>query len=160
MSIITLRFVVFIVITACVYYSFPKKQYQWVVLLAASWIFYLAAGVRYAVYLLFTSLTSYFAALWIDRTLSESKALLKINKETWDREQKKTQKETTAKRTHRILTLVLLLNFGVLFLLKYIPSILSASGSLFGFSGATLRFVLPLGISFYTFQAMGYVIDL
>ena len=159
MNFISLRFVAFIVITACIYFAFPKKKYQWVVLLAASWVFYLAAGVRYAFYLLFTSLTSYYAALRIDQALSESKALLKANKETWDREQKKDQKETTARKTHRILALVLVLNFGVLFLLKYIPSILSASGNLFGFSGVTLRFVLPLGISFYTFQAMGYVID-
>ena len=159
MNFISFRFVAFIVITACIYFAFPKKKYQWVVLLAASWVFYLAAGVRYAFYLLFTSLTSYYAALRIDQALSESKALLKANKETWDREQKKAQKETTARKTHRILALILVLNFGVLFLLKYIPSILAASGNLFGFSGVTLRFVLPLGISFYTFQAMGYVID-
>ena len=159
MNFISFRFVAFIVITACIYFAFPKKKYQWVVLLAASWVFYLAAGVRYAFYLLFTSLTSYYAALRIDQALSESKAVLKANKETWDREQKKAQKETTARKTHRILALVLVLNFGVLFLLKYIPSILAASGNLFGFSGVTLRFVLPLGISFYTFQAMGYVID-
>ena len=137
----------------------PKKKYQWLVLLAASWIFYLAAGVKYGCYLLFTSLTSYLVALWIDRTLAESKARLKANKEVWGREQKKAQKEITVRKTHRMLALVLMLNFGVLFFLKYFPTFLSASGNLFGFSALTLRFVLPLGISFYTFQAMGYVID-
>ena len=159
MNFISFQFAAFLVITACVYYAFPKKKYQWIVLLTASWVFYLAAGVRYAFYLLFTSLTSYFAALWIDRTLAESKARLKANKETWDREQKKAQKEITGRKTHRMLALVLVLNFGVLFFLKYVPTFLPAAGNLFGFSDLTLRIVLPLGISFYTFQAMGYVID-
>ena len=111
MNFISLRFVAFIVITACIYFAFPKKKNQWVVLLAASWVFYLAAGVQYAFYLLLTALTSYYAALRIDQALSESKALLKANKETWDREQKKAQKEITARKTHRILVLVLVLNF-------------------------------------------------
>lgn len=159
MNFISFRFAAFIVITACIYYAFPQKKYQWVILLAASWVFYLATGVKYGVYLLFTSLTSYLAALWIDRTLTESKARLKANKEIWDKEQKKAQKEITVRKTHRMLALVLVLNFGVLFFLKYFPTFAFACGNLFGFSDLTFRFILPLGISFYTFQAMGYVID-
>ena len=46
MNFISFQFAAFLVITACVYYAFPKKKYQWIVLLTASWVFYLAAGVR------------------------------------------------------------------------------------------------------------------
>lgn len=159
MSFISLRFVIFITVTALVYYLFPVKKYQWVVLLAASYVFYAFTGLKYAAYILFTTLTTYGAARWIDAMQARGKQTVQENREQWDKAQRKAFKERTAKKSRRIAALALLLNFGVLFVLKYLPPLFSEAQNLFGFSGPTLSLVLPLGISFYTFQAMGYVID-
>ena len=54
---------------------------------------------------------------------------------------------------------VLLLNFGVLAVLKYLNPVMAWGASLTGKNAPALGLVLPLGISFYTFQSMGYLID-
>ena len=159
MSFISSKFLIFMVLTAAVYFLFPVKKYQWTVLLAASYVFYLFSGWQYLAYILLTTGTSWAAAKRMEAINSASKAVIKEHRDTWDKEQKKLYKEETARKTRIFLVLTLLFNFGLLFVLKYAGPVLSAVGPRFGFSEITLRWVLPLGISFYTFQAMGYVID-
>ena len=159
MSFISLRFAIFITITAVVYFTFPVKKYQWTVLLAASYVFYAFSNLRYFVFILFTTTTSYLLGIRIERIRSAAKQILAENKLSWDKGQKKSFKAQTEKRTHRVMILALVMNFGILFVLKYMPPLLPAMANLFGFSEPTLKWLLPLGISFYTFQAMGYVID-
>ena len=159
MSFISGQFAVFVTLTVAVYYLFPVKKYQWIVLLAASYVFYFFAGWKYFTYILITTLTSWGAAVRIDHVNASSKAVLKEHKESWEKEQKKAYKEKTSRKTKRILVLTLVLNFGILFVLKYAGPVTSRIGNRFAFSATTLKWVLPLGISFYTFQAMGYVID-
>ena len=43
-------------LTAVVYFLFPVKKYQWTVLLAASYVFYLIAGYKYAAFIVITTL--------------------------------------------------------------------------------------------------------
>lgn len=159
MNLISLRFVVFLAATALVYYLFPVKKYQWVVLLAASYVFYAFTGLKYAAYILFTTLTSYGATRWMAAVQSAAKAKIAENKEIWDKAQRKAYRQQQDRKAKRIAALALLLNFGVLLVLKYLPPIFSAANGSFGLSLPTLSLVLPLGISFYTFQTMGYVID-
>ena len=159
MSLISGRFALFIIITVFLYYALPQKKFQWIILLAASYVFYLFSGWRNFAYILITTATSWGSAVLIDRTNTASKAVLRENRESWDKEQKKAFKAKTGKKTRRILFLTLVLNFGILFLLKYSVVLAGATENLFGLSPATVKWILPLGISFYTFQAMGYVID-
>ncbi len=159
MSLISGQFALFLIITLAAYYLFPVKQYRWTVLLAASVVFFLFSGPKYLFYLLFTAATSWTAARGMERRNLRTKATVREHRDEWDKEQKKAFKAREGKKTQRILVLTLLLNFGLLFALKYVPFFAGAAGARFGFSPVTLRWVLPLGISFYTFQAMGYVID-
>ena len=159
MSFISLRFLIFLLVVVLVYYAIPWKKYQWVVLLAASYLFYLLTQWRSFAYILVTTLSTYGAARWMDYIQAQAKAVLKENKQVWDKEQKKAFKAQTEKRTHRILVLGLVFNFGILFLLKFGMPLARTAGGLFGFSAPTLRILLPLGISFYTFQSMGYLVD-
>lgn len=159
MSIISFRFAFFLTITAIAYFIFPIKQYQWTVLLAASYVFYAFSNVKFFLFILLTTLTSYYAARLMDNIKEQQKKILAENKQIWDREQKKSYKSENEKHIRRIMIITLLFNFGILFLLKYMPTLIEKSGNLFGFSAPTMRLLLPLGISFYTFQAMGYVID-
>lgn len=64
-----------------------------------------------------------------------------------------------AGRKRLVVLAVCLLAFGQLFVLKYLGFTLEAFARLFGREGFTLELVLPLGLSFFTFQAVGYVVD-
>jgi len=141
MSFISMEFLLFVLAAAFVYYIIPAR-YQWMILLAFSYIFYAAAGIKLLFFLLFTTLTTYGTARWIDS----------VNISVTDKKEKKSSKR-------RILILGLLLNFGMLGLLKYSNFAISNFNSLFQKNFALLNFALPLGISFYTFQSMGYLID-
>ena len=160
----SLNFIFFVLATMLVYFLFPAKKYKWTVLLAASVFFYAVAGYKFAAFILFTSLTTYLIGLWIENVSVASKALLKAKKTDWDREQKKAYKNRIKIQKRLIMTLALVINFGILAFLKYynffagsLNDMLGAFG--IGFSAPTLTLFLPLGISFYTFQSMGYIID-
>ena len=160
---ISLQFLIFVVAAVAAYFLFPVKEKKWTVLLAASWIFYLFAGLRCAALLLFTTLSTYLSALWMERISEASKDYIKRHREL-GREEKKACKTAARAKKRRVLALTLAVNFGILAFLKYYNSfagalngLAGASGS--GFSAPALRLILPLGISFYTFQSMGYLID-
>lgn len=164
MSYTTLKFLVFVAVVLLVYFSFPVKKYQWTVLLASSYWFYLLTGYRYAAYILFTTGTTYLSALWLDDIARKSKRILDENKKSWDRDQKKAFKAGIKQKKQVIATLTLVVNFGILLFLKYFNFFAGSLNDLLGgfgigFSVPTLKLILPLGISFYTFQSMGYVID-
>ena len=164
MSYTSLKFAVFVCISAAAYFMFPIKKQKWIVLLAASYVFYLMAGYRYAAYILVTTLTTYLCAVAMGDISEKSKAVLGENKTLWDREQKKEYKAKIKQQKKRLLTLVLVLNLGILGFLKYFNFFAGSLNDVLGglglqFSVPTLRLILPLGISFYTFQSMGYVMD-
>lgn len=164
MSYTTLKFLFFVAVVFAAYFLFPVKKYKWTVLLAASYYFYLLTGYKYAAYILFTTATTYFGALWMDRIAQRAKLTLEENKKLWDRDQKKTFKAGIKKRRQAIATATVVVNLGILGFLKYYNFFAGSLNDVLGgfgvsFSVPTLQLILPLGISFYTFQSMGYVID-
>ena len=164
LSYTSLAFFLFVLVTAGVYFLFPEKKYQWTVLLFASYVFYLFAGYRYAAFILLTTASTWLCALAIDRIAQASAAELKAHKGDWDREQKKAFKAQTRQKKLRIAAADAVLNLGILAFLKYYNFFAGSLSELLGFVGApfslpTLRLFLPLGISFYTFQSVGYVVD-
>lgn len=164
MAYTTIPFLIFTVITALVYFAFSGKKYQWTVLLAASYFFYLWANWRFVAFILVTTATIYFSALQMQKIGASGKETVALHKKEWDREQKKQYKETIKKKRRRILVFALVLNFGILAFLKYFNFFAGSLNGLFGMFGRpdmipALKLFLPLGISFYTFQSTGYVID-
>lgn len=138
--------------TILVYFLFPKKwaEYKWTVLLVASYVFYLMAGPQYAGFILFTTLSTYLTAIWMDKTSRVSKEYLREHKGDLSREEKKQHKERTKRQKKLMLAGALILNFGILAFMKYAKVL---------FLGGTGDLLVILGISFYTFQSMGYLID-
>lgn len=163
MSYTTLEFFLFVGLTLLAYFIFPAKKYKWVVLLLASYTFYLFAGYRYAFFIVFTTLSTYAVALWLDKISKTSKLTIKSQGKEWSREEKKAYKNKTKIKKRLVMTLALVVNFGILAFLKYYNFFAGSLNSLLGFtenSGLPIfSLVLPLGISFYTFQSMGYIID-
>lgn len=146
MELISLKYAIFVIALLVLYYCFPKK-YRWYVLLAGSMAYYVIICKWYVLFIIFTICTTYGSTIWIDKLLKEQNAIVKSHKEDWDRQTRKEYKEKGRKKRVAVMLFALLCNFGILAFLKYIP-----------YAGE-LGLLLPLGISFYTFQSMGYVMD-
>ena len=162
MTFTSLLFALFAGITIIIYFLFPLKKYQWTVLLFASYFFYVYNSYKYTVFILFTTLTIYYAAVCIDKVSAETKQKVKSMKGVWSSEEKKAYKQGAEKSKKRILAAALLTNFGILFVIKYLNFLAGGLMHLLGHSSGDAKIIsllLPLGISFYTFQATGYLID-
>lgn len=162
MTYTSLLFALFACITIIIYFTFPRREYRWSVLLAASYFFYIYNSYRYTAFILFTTVTIYLAGRWLSDISEKASAELKANKGIWDRDEKKAFKKSVETKKKRLLAATLVLNFGILFVIKYLNFL---AGGLMHLMGAPahdaqiISIILPLGISFYTFQATGYLID-
>ena len=116
-----------------------NNKYRWIILVVASYFFYMCSGPRYALIILAVTITSFFSAL-------------KIENAGGNREKK------------AILGISVFACMGALFFFKYFNFFSRSASSVFMMLGIehepiTLNVILPVGISFYTFQTMSYVID-
>lgn len=157
------QFLGFLAVLFVLYYIIPK-QMQWGLLLAASYFFYWMAGPDYLIYILATTLTVYYAALKIEQNEQRQRAYLKIHKTELSKEEKRSYKHEQKRIRLRWLISCLLLNLGILAVVKYTNFIISNVNSILVALDrpGQLSFVdlaLPLGISFYTFQSIGYLVD-
>ena len=145
------------------YYLIPKK-WQWPFLLVVSYLFYFKAGHSYVIYIAVTTVVTWFAARKIGDLGAQKSAWLKEHKKTADKEEKKAYKAAMGKKQKGFFLIALFVDLGLLIVMKYtnfmienINGICKAIGQ-----GEPLSFwniALPLGISFYTFMAVSYLID-
>ena len=155
-----MQFVMFLVLAVAVYYLTPKR-YRWVTLLVVNYVFYYFAGVKYFVYLLATTISTYIATTKLGNMAAENKAAYNAVKAELDRD---AWKADFTKKKRRVLVPTLVFNFGILAVLKYSGFVSENLNALFAKISAPVElpvfhFLLPLGISFYTFQTMSYTID-
>ncbi|MBO5279188.1 MAG: MBOAT family protein [Lachnospiraceae bacterium] len=155
-------FIGFLTILFLLYYSVPKK-YQWKLLLMASYIFYAFAGAKFLLYIAATTITTWYAALRIERIRQECTDYRKLHKAEMTKEEKKSHKQAEKKQERVWLLFCLFFNFGILAVVKYTNFAIANINYFLNMAGkAQLNFfslALPMGISFYTFQSMGYLID-
>lgn len=157
------EFIGFFALLLVLYYLIPKK-WQWVLLLLASCLFYYAANPKFLFYILATTVLTYTTARIIERNLVGQREYLKEHKAELGREEKKAYKQQQVKIRRRQLGLCVVLVLGILAATKYTNFFIANINGVLGVFGRTrqLSFVnllFPLGISFYTFQAIGYLID-
>ena len=131
-------YAIFLPIVFFLYWGLPHR-YRWGLLLVASYYFYMSWNPQYIVLIFGTTVVSYLAALLVERC-----------------------KSTRGKKI--ILSLATFICLGVLFWFKYFNFMLAAfvevcSQIAIELHPITLNVLLPVGISFYTFQTLGYVID-
>lgn len=157
------EFIGFFVLLLVLYYIIPKK-WQWGLLLAASYLFYFAAKPVYLIYISATTVLTYATARIIERNLVRQRMYLQEHKEKLGREEKKEYKNGQKMIRRRWLILGLILVLGILGVSKYTNFLISNINNVLNIFGQTrhisfVNVILPLGISFYTFQAVGYMID-
>lgn len=163
MSITSLSFIIFVFCTVVVYYLVPKR-FQWCVLLFFSALFYLSTGWKNSIFVLVTSVTIYAAAIRMQHITTVQKNYLKENKASLSAEEKKAYKVKKKTARKHVMLCALLFNLGILAVFKYFHFALEQLNSIIGlFNGKRIddvySFIVPLGISFYTFQSVGYLLD-
>ena len=161
MSFVNTEFFVFIAIAVILYYIMPKKL-QWIWLLILSYVYYLSFNVKAVVFILVTTLSTYCAGRLIEQIENRGKVYLEANKENFDREAKKAAKKRIKNRKKAVMLGTLVLNFGILAFVKYANFFIENLNEIMGKGEngfGLLSILVPIGISFYTFQTMSYIID-
>jgi len=134
----SLAFAVFLPIVFFVYWALPQK-YRWVVLLVSSYYFYMSWNVKYVVLILFTTGVSYAGAVLIEKFQEKSvKRMLLIG---------------AVGASLLVLFFFKYFDFAQNTLIRFLQSFAIE------LHPVTLALMLPVGISFYTFQTLSYVID-
>ena len=163
---ISYEFILFLLVLFAVYYVIPKR-FQWILLLIANFLFYYSAGAFYPLFILATSVTVWFAGVCIDRQEGQwqsYQAEIKAGKiEKPSRDEKKAVKAKIGGKKKRIMLVCLFFNLGILAVLKYTNFVIDNVNTVLDAAGRTelpyVDLILPLGISFYTFQAVAYLLD-
>ena len=159
MAFTSISFLAFIAALTLVYYLIPKR-FQWCLLLLASYAFYLFSGIPQVAFLIGTTLINYFAALVMQKKRDQFRARTDLTKE-----QRREEKKAVNKKIHRIQVWTVLLNLLVLGAVKYLNSTignLNTLFTLFRFDAQIplMNIIVPMGISFYTFSSIAYIIDI
>lgn len=163
LSLTSLRFFALAAALVVIYFAVPRKI-RWWVLLAASLGFYALTGLFNSIYILITAASTFGAALGMGVISEKGSRYLEEHKGELDREGKKKYKAGIKNRKKILMICCLILNFGLLCFFKYSNFLIEQINSLISaFHGEgqldMLNLIVPLGISFYTFQSMGYLIQ-
>ena len=158
MSFTSLSFLLFLSIVVLLYYLVPKR-FQWCLLLAASYAFYLFSGIPQVAFLIATTLINYTSARIMQSMRDKFRAQTDLTKE-----QRREVKKVVNKKIHRVQTLTIIIDLAILGAVKYLNTAIENLNSIFTlFRYDThlplVNIIVPLGISFYTFMSMGYLID-
>ena len=131
----SIEFLVFFPLIALAFFSIPHR-WRWPLLLGASYLFYASWNPKYITVLLMMTAIGYLGGRLLER-------------------------ETRPKTRRIILTFSLLASLGILFSFKYFDITNHALHAVFDRLGIGfgIYFVLPLGISYFTFQTMSYILD-
>lgn len=134
----SLEFIVFIPIVVALYFALPYR-FRWILLLVASYYFYMCWNYKYVVLILLTTVTNYLCGIGIQKSQKKGTRIF-------------------------FLTTGLVVSLGVLFFYKYFNFFGDTVNTLFEqfnifYEVPYYDILLPVGISFYTFQTLSYTID-
>jgi alginate O-acetyltransferase complex protein AlgI len=133
------QFLFFFPVVVVIYFLLPQK-FRWLHLLISSCLFYAAFIPSYLLILLLTIIVDYFAGIYIENA--------------------------EGKKRKMFLVISIFANVGILAVFKYYNFFIENINDLFqllGFKVATIpywKIILPIGLSFHTFQAMSYTIEI
>lgn len=136
------------------------QRHRWKILLAASYIFFWSISGKLIIYLLLSTLSIHYAGLWLSSIASDGK----LKMQEAEKEERKEIKAKVKNRQRAVLAFMVCLNIGVLLCVKYsyffgtnINNLLTAMNLPDIFPAS--KFAMPIGISFYTLQAVSYIAD-
>ncbi len=141
-------------------YHIAKKKCKWLVLLLASYIFFFLISGKLIIFLIFTTLSIYIFGRLIAKTDDDYTKFLENNPET----DKKLVKEKFKKKKKRLLIGAILIQVIILFIYKYLPFFTINLNNLLKLINVSIEFkvlklLAPIGVSFYTLEAISYLAD-
>lgn len=133
------QFILFFIVIVTLYFL-TNPKFRWILLLAASYFFYMSWNIKYAVLIFTSTVITYLSGIYIERFKSK------------------------IKKQKLVLSVSLITNLLILFIFKYLNFSIDTVNSLFKYINISsiipnLDLLLPVGISFYTFQALSYSMD-
>ncbi len=134
----TYQFFIFLVVVIGLFFALPHR-FRWILMLGASYFYYMYWDPRYAILIFTTTVVVYGTALLMEGRPERTKKLL--------------------------VAASVIINLSILATIKYFNFINSSLKDLFslfgvGYTVPSLNILMPIGISFYTFQALSYTIDI
>ena len=141
-------------------YAVCPQKHRWKVLLIFSYLFFYSVSRKLLVYLIGTTVLTHYIGLWLELLRAECKGAVK----GLDHDMKKQVKEQYTRKERGVLLCGVIILLAVLAYLKYFNFFAISLSQLslkkgWGFQISARNIAVPLGISFYTLQALGYMID-
>lgn len=130
----SLVFTFFFLPTVLILYYLAKEKYRNYILLVASLFFYAYGEPKFVFVIIESIIFNYIMALLVDRFRGKNVAKI-------------------------LLVVDVVINIGILFIYKYLDFAITVTNRLFGSNMQLKGILLPIGVSFFTFQALSYVID-
>lgn len=149
----------FLPVVIFIYSILGVKQKKYFLLIASYAFFWLISG-RLLIYLVLSTLSMFFLGQWIERVHGQEKEALNIT----EKENKKAVKAQFLHRKRLVLVLAATLHIGLLLVLKYSGFFMENVNAILAVLKVPVqfvipRFVMPIGISFFTMQAVSYMFD-
>jgi len=146
---------------AClIIYSLVPNAWKKYVLLFSSYAFFWLISGKLLVFLILSTFSMHFFGLWLDRLQNQMKTQLTAA----EKENKKAIKSAFVTRRRTVVLLAVLFHIGMLLVLKYSGFFAININSLFSFLNIPVqleipKYLMPIGISFFTLQAVSYILD-
>ena len=157
MTFVSAYFVAFLAVVALLYFVVPKTV-RWAVLLAASYCFFFLNSEWLILVLFVQTLVTYLLGRWMGHVDGN----IELPDDASAKERREA-KLSAKKKKHHILVFGVVFNIGIWVFLKYYNFFADSANvllNLLGISLPSLSLLVPIGLSFYTLQAVAYLVDL
>lgn len=154
MNIVSVGYLGFLAVVFLLYFLVPKDKQKYV-LLAASYFYFWTASEKLIVFLLISTLVIYLSGIIMGRIDRQTK----LKCEGLEKKEKKEIKARDKKKKLCVVLASVLINLGLLVALKYINFLGSVVNGIFRTEIPSFNLLLPMGISYYTLQAVSYSVD-
>ena len=151
--------VAFLPICIIVYSIIPQKTKKYFLLFASMVFFWLVSG-QLIVYLILTIMSVHYFGIWLDRIQGKRNTAVKAA----PKEERKALKKVFLHQSRLVLLFAAVIHIGVLLVIKYSPFFTTNVNNLFALLNVPLQldipsYIMPIGISFFTLQAISYLFD-
>ncbi len=154
-DIVSLAYLCFLGVIVLIYYISPKGR-QWLVLLGASLVFYCLSGVQYIIFIILSAYITFIASKIMSARKQTADATMA---NATNMKEKKQIKAELQKSNRNILYLALIGTLGVMAVIKYSSFVFANINAVLGLEFELVSLVMPLGLSFYTFMLIAYLLD-
>ena len=134
MSYISLSFLIFVVVLMIIYYILPKNI-RWIAILLGNIVFFLSLSGKLIIYVFLASLVAFFSAQLINKYGNHKKKIILIS------------------------ILIILSFLAVLKYNNFISSLINPIINIFGLNIPYMKFIMPIGISYYSLEMISYIVD-